>query len=878
MNEEFRINLYDHNKEGFLKVEEAFNNGEEIVGIVQATGTGKSYVALELVYQNRDKKIIWLVPFNSIKEHILKIIEENNLKEEDLPNLKILTYQSLVDMSKQEMSSLECDMLITDELHHLGAPIWGARINTIKETHPKMLMFGMTAYEVRDRGTIYERDMTLEGTEEIYAGKIVNRYDLVDALIDEVLPKPVYRCGNAILLETEKQLRERLNLDKYEDFKESYLKILDDIKNRANQALNIDTLIKKYVKNGDKIIFFCPFMQEKDVNDIDVIIKEAYNWFSSYINKEDIVFYKTTSKDEKLGKLNRDMFYQDKDINGNDVKNKLRVMFAINQYNEGVHAPGVDGVILARPTKSDIVFYEQLGRALSVKNERKEAPYIIDIAGNFEYIKELEDNLGSRIKKYQKKNKPSYKRVIKLTDALFDLDMECRNIFNMLSYMKERLAVRTWDDWYNLAKAYFEHHGNLKIPQDFKTINGYDYNENGYNLGHWIVTQRVAYKNRNISKEERKNNFKPLSDEQVQKLKKIEMIFDIHLDHWEFMYNLAKAYFEHHGNLKVPQAFKTLNGYEYNENGYNLRVWIGAQRGSYKNRNISKEKRKNRLKPLSDEQVQKLKAIGMIFNVYLDHWEFMYNLAKAYHEHYDNLNIPYNFKTLNGYEDAEEGYSLGQWVIIQRMNCKKQIFAEEMQIDNFKPLTDEQVQKLEAIDMIFVIPKMTWDDWYNLAKTYYEHYGNLKVLADFKTLNGYEYNENGYKLGLWLKNQKTAYKNRSISKEERKGGFKPLTDEQVEKLENIGIIFEIGKNNKEIRMLLNILGIDENKYPFLKRMPIKELKVKIIYLRENNQPLIVGDKLHEIFYMSNVDLEVRYGISVSDLIENYGKENNILCF
>jgi len=51
-----------------------------------------------------------------------------------------------------------------------------------------------------------------------------------------------------------------------------------------------------------------------------------------------------------------------------------------------------------------------------------------------------------------------------------------------------------WMDKYKLAKAYFEHYGNLGIPYDFKTKNGRDYDEDGVNLGGWIQTQRSAYK------------------------------------------------------------------------------------------------------------------------------------------------------------------------------------------------------------------------------------------------------------------------------------------------------------------------------------------------------------------------------------------------
>src|SRR5699024_11073629 len=53
-------------------------------------------------------------------------------------------------------------------------------------------------------------------------------------------------------------------------------------------------------------------------------------------------------------------------------KNKFRIMFAINQYNEGIHAPNVDGVIMGRGTTSDIVYFEQLGRGLSVRGDTVE--------------------------------------------------------------------------------------------------------------------------------------------------------------------------------------------------------------------------------------------------------------------------------------------------------------------------------------------------------------------------------------------------------------------------------------------------------------------------------------------------------------------------
>lgn len=77
----------------------------------------------------------------------------------DFPNLEFRTYQSFISLDEEEISSIDCDLLILDEFHHIGAPVWGARVNTMIETHPNMKIFGMTAYTVRDRGTSYERDM-----------------------------------------------------------------------------------------------------------------------------------------------------------------------------------------------------------------------------------------------------------------------------------------------------------------------------------------------------------------------------------------------------------------------------------------------------------------------------------------------------------------------------------------------------------------------------------------------------------------------------------------------------------------------------------------------------------------------------------------------
>ena len=73
---------------------------------------------------------------------------------------------------------------------------------------------------------------------------------------------------------------------------------------------------------------------------------------------------------------------------------------------------------------------------------------------------------------------------------------------------------------------------------------------------------------------------------------------------------------------------------------------------------------------------------------------------------------------------------------------------------------------------------------YEKAVEYYHQYGNLLVPTRYVC-------EDGKKLGIWIQNQREAYKNRTIPKEKRTNTFSPLTDEQVKLLENIGMMWPV---------------------------------------------------------------------------------------
>ena len=384
-----------------------------------------------------------------------------------------------------------------------------------------------------------------------------------------------------------------------------------------------------------------------------------------------------------------------------------------------------------------------------------------------------------------------------------------------------------WNQMYMLAELYFKEYGNLEIKQNFKTLNGIDYDENGYNLGQWQSCQRQMYKKSKLSKERK------------DLLEKIGMRFETRDNDevWTQMYMLAELYFKEYGNLEISKKFKTLNGTDEDENGYNLGGWLVSQRQMYKKSKLSKERK------------DLLEKIGMRFETRDNDevWTRMYKLTETYFKKYGNLEIPSRFKTLNGIDYDENGYNLGQWQSWQRKMYKKSKLSKER-----KGLLEKIGMRFETRDNDEV-----WNQMYMLVELYFKEYGNLEIPSKFKTLNGTDEDENGYNLGIWLVSQRQMYK---------KGKLSP---ERKELLDQIGMIWEIRKRKDKNQELCNEYLIP---YDEVENISYNELYAKTMYLLDNNINIIIDDKLNPIYNMSNTNMKVTYGVSLEELIEKYKKK------
>ena len=160
------------------------------------------------------------------------------------------------------------------------------------------------------------------------------------------------------------------------------------------------------------------------------------------------------------------------------------------------------------------------------------------------------------------------------TNQAYRLTQEQIGALNKIGMIWTLRIDRAWERGYDHAATYYAEHGDLNVPTMYV-------NACGYALGRWIVRQR-----------EKRNS---LSEVRVNKLNAIDMIWE-KPDSWEVRYELAKRYYEEHGDLKMPG--------DYVIGGVWLNKWLSEQRLIYAGRRSDKY--------LTQEQICKLASIGAI--------------------------------------------------------------------------------------------------------------------------------------------------------------------------------------------------------------------------------------------------------------------------
>ena len=158
------------------------------------------------------------------------------------------------------------------------------------------------------------------------------------------------------------------------------------------------------------------------------------------------------------------------------------------------------------------------------------------------------------------------------------------------------------------------------------------------------------------------------------------------------------------------------------------------------------------------------RRVSTIARELVDTWEVKYGLLLAFVEREGNANVPQGH--------LENNERLGAWLSKQRSLYKR------------GRLLSERVQRLEAVGVAWDVMAEQWERMFSLLRAYREREGHANVPATHV--------EDGERLGGWLSSQRTRYQLRGLSEAERKKRrASALSDEEVERLEEVGVAWTI---------------------------------------------------------------------------------------
>ncbi|MCD8012427.1 MAG: Helicase associated domain protein [Lachnospiraceae bacterium] len=823
------VTLFDHNQSAYDAAADMMKQTGK-AAIIHPTGTGKSFIGFRLCADHPDESILWLSP----SEYIFKTQLEN-LKAAtggEIPqNISFCTYAKLMWMDETEMDQICAARLndglreapayiILDEFHRCGAQQWGQGVQKLLSAFPDTPILGLSATNIRYLDN--QRDMA----DELFDGNIASEMTLGEAIVRGILNPPKYVLSFYSCQQSLQKYEQRVRSTKNRIVRETCEKVLEDLKRALEMSEGLDEIFDKHMpERTGKYIVFCSNKEHMDE------MMGHLEWFAK-VDEHPHVYYLYTL--EPGAEQAFDEFRADNDTS------HLRLLYCIDALNEGIHVEGISGVILLRPTVSPIIYKQQIGRALSVSKTNDAV--VFDIVQNVNCLESwslIEDEMQLVTSYYRGLGEE--RRIVNEHFRIIDELRDCRELFNQLnetltaswdmmfelakayyreygdlevpayystedgyrlgSWIATQRKVRkgdargclteerirkldsigmTWDSFqdrlweknYAAAKAYYETHGDLNVKSDYVT-------EDGVKLGFWLSSIRTY--------EKAGARQKYLTPERVKLLEDLGMIWGMTDYFWERNYEAAAAYYREHGNLDVSSTYVNADGIKLGSWIYRLRKdrkkhekdQTGKAAPTDKGLRTDKESQPGK-EPLTEEQIRRLDAIGMVWTKTNDSkWERGYRAAKEYAAAHGHLLVPARYVT-------EDGFALGRWISKQR---------SDYQSDK---LPSARREKLESIGMVWRAD--SWESRLDLVKKWYRENGNFAIPQNTVV--------DGVWIGKWLIFQRQALQEGKLTRKQAELLSELPTDDIVQASAHWKEMYQIAKEYVEVHGSLAGVPVD----------------------------------------------------------------------
>ena len=661
------ITLKKHNEETFKNVYDLFQNNNR-VAVEQATGTGKSYITAKSIASISKKRTLYITSGRAIIKEFKKSLDLNNIVNMD--NIDFLTYQGTLTFDVNNIKD-KYDFIVLDEYHRAGAKKWLTSVTNILNSLPNAKILGTTATPIRYLDG--KRNMT----EEIFDNVVANQITLSRAIEENILVKPKYILG-VYEYNLNKQLERFSN-------KKEILEKIRYLTNNFDSIYGVPKVLKKHITSERKFIIFCE--STAHLNEMKFIV---YKWFKQSFD-EDVNIYSIHSN-----KKNNQQDYEE----FKSATNGFNLLFVVNMLNEGVHID-VDGLIFLRGTRSAIIYYQQLGRALT--SSKKTPPLVFDFVKNTQNI--LLVDYKDEVKNTSTMQSGSEKTFDYSIKGYFDVFDETIDFKNAIDEIE--LHTSGWMEKYNELAKFKLQNGNTDIPYK-NTV-----------LYRFLLLQKKKY-------------YKgELSSDKISLLNKLDIEWDYVENknevQWQKRLKEISDYILLHGNIDVPRSETSL--YKF----------ISKQRSLYSKGELSQSRIEDLLKLGVSLNSNKTVKINDNKNTNPKEkstsiWELRFKELMEFKVKHGHCNIPRN----------HENTVLAEWVHTQRSNKDKM------------PL--ERKEKLISLGFEFNLAEKNneeqWELMFKRLLDYKRKFGDCKVSSRYEDT----------KLSNWVRTQRRAFKDGKLTK------------------------------------------------------------------------------------------------------------------
>ncbi|WP_438566891.1 DEAD/DEAH box helicase [Cetobacterium sp.] len=341
--------LYEHQTLSLDTLQKIRKDGVKSSVVVLPTGTGKSTIAVEdiklFLSKNKKAKVLILVPTTALKnqwiDNLKNIFINYSIGDNRDDNIYITTYSGIIS-KKNNFSSEEFNYIVVDEAHHSVAP---GMEKVLKYFNPEFLL-GMTATPER---------LDNKKLEEIFS-KVETNLSLKEAIEKNICsPIRVFRLES--------------NID------------LSEVRFNGKDYMSGDLEKRIVVSSRNELI-------------ADTVDKYFGKDVKNFSEKQGIIFCVNVKHAEMMAKLLNEKGISAAAVSGKDkksldyieqyLKGEIRFLTSCQLISEGWNAPKTSVVVMARPTMSKVIYYQQLGRGTR-KADGKEALYLIDVVDNYSF-------------------------------------------------------------------------------------------------------------------------------------------------------------------------------------------------------------------------------------------------------------------------------------------------------------------------------------------------------------------------------------------------------------------------------------------------------------------------------------------------------------